>query len=294
MIQVDQWSRCSSLLLAAAIFMSAATGNAQQWGELAAFGVEAFGPGANECPGEDLNWAKNDATHIHDGFDDIGYTQTEVWYDQGVDRRDWTHGVGDHIDPYGTDFADVVFYAGHGLHRCDAATGFYWSRIVMGDDGDNGQTELCEVYSTDIRFGNGGEDQETDILIMAACETMHLCVWENDGYESMDYGAFNQINGYHGISYDSETFTALYDNYVRDSAMDRIGENWVDTFTDFNWFFSEDQCATSMVWCSSASNCDTQFTWGGFKDFYNTGSHTMSMFYYICDCNPDNGEALGC
>lgn len=266
-----------------------------EW-EGATFGVEDYNGTGLCCYGcDDLEFPKNDAAWVRDGLMNIGFDQVQLNQDGGVDGRDWmdnhVHAIGDdNIDPYGTDFANVVFYSGHGSCSCGPN---YYSEIVMGDDNPG---EACLPNTkTHIRLANGGDNEETQVMILAACQSMQYCVWQNGGYSSVDAGGsgdrFTTYDGFHGLSYDYSDLQSQLKSYVEDSENNGIGANWVADLTDLN-YFSDDQCATTMIRGSSSSTRDNQYSNGGFQDPKDTGSHTGSTFYYICGCDPDDGEVL--
>lgn len=164
--------------------------------EGAVFGVNNFGSNSDGlcCPGcSDLNGPIHDAVKVREALIEIGYSKVKLNQNKAVDGRDWQDALKDHVDPYGTDWADVVFYSGHGGRSCSQD----WSRIWMGDYNSG---ERCGVYTDDIEFAEGGSGEEANVMILAACQTMHRCVWQGGGYRHIDGGnsgtQFTTYNGY--------------------------------------------------------------------------------------------------
>lgn len=89
------------------------------------FGVENYGTYPLCCSTcADLTYTKNEAAWVRDGLVAVGYTQVQLSQDSAVDGQDWTDWRtpnvwgADDFDPTGTDWADVAFYAGHGIRFC--------------------------------------------------------------------------------------------------------------------------------------------------------------------------------
>jgi hypothetical protein len=98
--------------------------------------------------------------------------------------------------------------------------------------------------------------------------------------------------GFHGNSWDMSN-QERYHDFGAYSPYENIGGNWVDALTDMR-LFSDDQCATAVVFGDTSAKRDDMYNHGGYMDFKQTGPHTGSTFYYWCRCDPDAGEKLGC
>lgn len=148
-----------------------------------------------------------------------------------------------------------------------------------------------------MRFGNGpygeDDDHDTNIGISFSCNSAQLCVWKGGGYSAMSRGKFMIWNGFHGLSYDSKDNYNRLRSYVRGAKYDGIGDDWVDEMTDlkFWWWEPYEQCATSVTWGANKSELRTHYKKGGFRDWHNVGRGWTGIFY-ICKCDPTNGERL--
>jgi hypothetical protein len=270
---------------------------AQQY-EGVAFGVNNFTP----CDASDLYWSKSPAEKFVNELDELNYDQTNVYTNDGVDGRDFVDSQDDDIDPYGTDYADVALFVGHGGHDCDGV-GHSW--IVMGDNntGENCRPSTNNTASRQMRFGEGGDGQELDYLFFLACESAHYCVAQDGGYNGMgqhvttsNSDPFRGIFGFHGIMYNYPDNEGRMKNYVREAETNNLGEAWIDKFYVNNFgLSSHDQCPTGMIWADSADDAETQFFAGGLKDMKGVNekpNHTNPFYFYVDGCDPNNGEEL--
>jgi hypothetical protein len=58
-------------------------------------------------------------------------------------------------------------------------------------------------------------------------------------------------------------------------------------FIPNSWDPPGDNCPMVNIWGSSATNCDNQYNNGGFKDFKDTGTHTVRKLYWVGGCDPN-------
>jgi hypothetical protein len=282
------------------------------------FGVDDFNC-RTCCPyGDELSYSAETADDMDTGFELINYDQT-TWYSNGaVDGRDWTDDSRriwgtDDDDPYGTDYADVAVIISHGVSKCSTSTdnaGGYWSDFIMGEKHGGGvdrcmssscqdcrirtnsyyytDGDECIEYSGHMKYGGGAPNEELNVLIMSTCQSMQKCVWDNGGYAHVDDGgeALQMINGFHGDSHEAWYTPGDHKDYVHYAESNGIGDDWVDKLTKY------DDCAVSYVIASSESTATTFYTFGGFKDLKDTGSHNGAWIWFVGGCNPYNGPAL--
>lgn len=289
MIIFKPWGIIVSSFLAIAVMIVSASAFAEY--EMVAFGVRSFGA-ADECPGSDLTYPVLDATKVHNALEDLGYDQHQLYSSHDVDGRDFTDRARedwgrDENDPTGTDFADVVFYAGHGFRKCEANK--YYSGLVMGDFNHGNETCLPNSKSNMI-FGDSGGD--ANVLVFAACQSAQYCVWDHLGYNPLLNNMANILNGFHGASHDDSTLDELYEDYIYSAENNGLGDDWVDLLTIIRSGSDNDDCATSVIYGKYRSDRDNQYNNGGFFDFKDTGSHSGTGMYYICDCDPNAGDPL--
>ena len=276
--------------------------------EAISFGAEDFGNPPLCCPGcDDLLWSHNQANAFDDEFDAwqffSNWDESADYLTAGTDGRDFTDASvsldsvteEDDVESYGVDSADVGFIATHGSHRCDV---WYNSVIEMGDE--NG--EECGIHTRweygtagdqDIELGDAGNNGDLELMFVDTCESAHHCTWENGGYSTIDGTGFQLWAGFHGDSYDSSEAVDDLQEYVAASYSNGVGENWLDYRYDARGV-GADQCPTVIIWASSDSVADNFFANGGLKDRFNTGSHSMTGFYYLCDCDPSDGVVVEC
>ena len=261
--------------------------------EGATFGVENYG-GTGQCDQDHLTQCRNDASAVSDALDALGYEQTEYSIDSNVDSSDFADSALfpawglDETDPTGTDFADVIFFSGHGDRECSG--GYHYSTIILGDS--NGTNACAFRLDTNMRLSDSGGD--ADVMILAGCQTNQKCVWEGSGYDPLVWGStqFDTLNGFHGLSWDNDTNTGWYSSYVAAAEVSGLGDDWLDWLTDAAWYYPEDQCATTVTWGHTTGDCDLIFDDAGFKDFKDTHPIYVSKYYHISPCDPEDGEAL--
>jgi hypothetical protein len=292
----------SVLALGAAtwLLLAPATAGAQ---EMAAFGINLFGLGSNECgsvdPDDgsvtpDLNFCDDWADIMEDGFDAEGWDQTENRTNAFVDGRDWTDSAletwgADDDDPNGSDFAEVAMLCGHGGSNAHVNSFF-----LMGDD-DTG--EDCTPETDDnIRIGDtSGGDLE--VAILGTCESAQWSVWHDTGYFDTNLvdGSFDTWLGFHGVSYDSSNDTDRFEDYVTDSFANGLGDNFIDELHRNPIGGDNEQCPAAVIFCEFESDCDTQFDFGGFDDRHkvaSTDSKLLSKIYFVGNCDPADGIAM--
>lgn len=266
--------------------------------ELAMFTPENFGSGALCCSGcDDLPNTIQDGQHFDAGF--AQYDVVEHWKNSAVDGRDLTDASlfawgADTSSPGGSDWADVVFYSGHGSRTCDQFTG-HWSQIVMGDDNAgetcNPRTAWASGFDGHMRLGGNTASRDANAYVTFACQTAHLCVWENGGYSPMDQGQFNIVNGFHGIVWEASGYQDDLEDFANDAEWNDVGDAWLDRM--YRWRKSgENNCPVAIVWGANEAEIDDFYDDAGWYDFHNTGAHEISGFYYLDGCNPKEGDKL--
>jgi hypothetical protein len=277
--------------LAVVTVTGTAFGQSEGQYEAAVFGVNLYG-GSGQCGSgaADLDHTVDDMNEVRNRLAAQGYQVSSTNNaNEGTDGRDFldtTKGGLDHAEPNGTDWADVIFYSGHGRRVVDQ-----FSAILMGDN-----EEVCEPNTRDhFRFGSTNGD--ANALILAACQSMQMSVWNNGGYWTAFAGIdFSMFMGFNGNSFDSTDNTNRYGDYIVAAQNNGIGSEWVDLLTDLDPFISNnDQCATIMIAGNSASQRRDQYNNGGFKDFHQPTTHAGSTYFYWCSCDADVANPLpGC
>jgi hypothetical protein len=231
----------------------------------------------------------------------MSYAQTEKFFNMSVDPQDFIDpalevmGPGvpyglDNDDPYGTDFADVIFYAGHGNHGCSTAEGWNFEFAMGQQHGGSGQPwEYCWLRTDKhLRWGNS----DANAAILFSCSSVHRCVWNAGGYDAMAVGQFNMLIGFHGSMLLSGTNNSLLDAYLSGTAYEGIIEDWVEEVTQIKSGSNNDECATGIVFGPTKAERDNVALHGGYRDLITTPSSNNSSFWYIDGCDPDDGEAL--
>jgi hypothetical protein len=267
-----------------------AFGQAEGTYEAALFGVNQYGS-SGECTHSkgDLDHAVDAMNEVRNRLGNQGYLVSSTNNaNVGTDGRDFidtsVSGGADHAYPGGTDWADVIYYYGHGGRQVDQ---FSW--ITMGDNSDG----VCTPNTRDhMKFGSANGD--ANALILTACQSMQMSVWNNGGYWPIFAGIdFSMFMGFNGLAFDSSDMVSRLGDYVVAAQHNGIGAEWVDILTDFDTFLSNnDQCATMMIAGNSASQRRDQYNYGGFKDFHQPTAHSGSTYFYLCNCDADDANPL--
>ena len=233
---------------------------------------------------------------FEDGMLDIGYTEAETrtWVARDVEAKDFadssmvTWGA-DNVDLEGTDWADVLFFRGHGSHTCSSTYGYYSSFSM-----DN-STNTCTVNTKNhVRWAEGGANEELNQFVAFACQSGQYCVWENDGYHlaNPNSGTYFAVwNAFHGNGAAKTNDGDRYYNYITTAWANGIGEDFVDMFTEIKTGADNDLCAVSIIFGIDEAKQDHIFTWGGFRDHDDPESTADSGFYSV-PCDPASGPAL--
>jgi hypothetical protein len=275
--------------------------------EGALFGVDRYakeGSGVCCATCDDTDHAADAVDSAYDALVNIGYNSDRVRKNKnaGVDGRDWLDMAvrpwgADAVAPYGTDFADVVFYSGHGQADCSDQYGVYASSITMGaadviPDPYTQNTETCAPdFESEIRFGNSGGGEEANVLVMLSCQTLQYCVATNGVFDSVVHGRFNTIVGFHGDADDSSTNVDKVGVYIVSAEWNGIGDDWIDIM-NYSPLFGNQHCGTVLIYGANETECDDQFDYGGYKDFHDTGQLSGSTYYWIQGCDPLGGPEL--
>ena len=291
--------------------------------EAVSFGVNEFD--TTGCDATDSTYADDyialfysyATSPIYWNYDYVRPTNTYS-FDGHVDARDLTdydryNWGADDNSPFGSDFADAIFLATHGKsfcmelsdpyyeetgdwrccgyqERCDSDYScvtrnhtFFW----MGDDDDT-----CYPRTNDYGADPGHillGDADANVFLTTACSSLVPCTWEHGGYSDMDAGSFNTYMGFYG-SHNWQTGQGVdLSNYFAGVTSNNIGSDWLsDMFVPNGWNPEGDNCPMVNVWCSSTSNCSNQYNNGGFKDFKDTGTHSIRVLYWVGGCDPNH------
>jgi hypothetical protein len=273
--------------------------------ELQTYGVGNF-DGTGECSaGSDLSFTVTQA----DAFRDIvaawgtwDGTTSQVgnlsvdghdFADASLDSPAWGE---DSVTDEGIDDADVAYLSSHGTFDCSGGAGESFSVMVMGDGNDNSGEECwletdsdpSASQTQDILVGN----TDTEIIYFDTCSSAQKCVFDNDGYDPVNGAELIMWAGYHGVSFDSSAQVTALENYVSNSRVSGVGDNWLDYRWVNSIFADSDQCPTVIIWGSSSTNRDDMYNNGGVEDWIDTGAHTGMGFYFITNCDPADGNQL--
>jgi hypothetical protein len=222
-----------------------------------------------------------------------------------------------------TDWADTIFLGSHGWTSCMEMETPYedgdWQ--CCGDDGNTcdtdydctvnnhtsfimGDTNHCivrtndySIYNGNIYFGNtiaGQGTGDANIFFSGACSSIDPCVRHLGGYSDMDAGTFNTYLGYYG-THDLHSLgsgggdSALHD-FLQSATNDDIGPEFLAHQHYENMHSGRGVayvCPMILIWGSSTANCNNMYNNGGFKDFKDTGTHTLKVMYFVGGCDPD-------
>ncbi|HET6337994.1 MAG TPA: DUF6345 domain-containing protein [Polyangiales bacterium] len=232
----------------------------------------------------------------------MAYEQTEKYLNMSVDPFDFvdpalnvlgpgvTYGA-DADDPYGTDFADVIFYAGHGNHACNSTEGWNFE-LATGQQhpAQPGQQAQSCWLRTDkhLRWG----DEDANVAILFSCSSVQHCVWDAYGYDAMATGQFNVLLGFHGTMLLSSANNTRLDGYLAGTKTEGIIDDWFDEITQIKSGADNDECGTAIVFGPTKAERDNVALHAGYRDLITTPTSNNSSFWYIDGCDPHDGEAL--
>jgi len=253
------------------------------------------------CAGSPLSNPHQDAGYFDNGLS--GYDQLEHSSDLTVDGRDFTDSVNfgwgaDDSDPYGTDFADVIFFSGHAASSC--TSGAERSYLVMGDESDGCNIDLAHKTgsSREVTWGGTSSNEDAGVLVTFACETTQYCVYTAGAYDGLSdsTGQFNLLNGFHGLVAEVSGYQSDLSSYSNAATNNYIGDAWLDWMFDSNVNANgDDNCPSSIAYGADASERLDFFSNSGWFDFHNNGSRSGLNFFMLCDCDPAGGAQLpGC
>ena len=183
----------------------------------------------------------------------------------------------------GADSADVFFIHTHGTNNLKSPSAR--SHLSMGT------SEQCRANTEDHMLWNAN----TDIAVVKACRSADREVWLTGAYMKFitPSSSLSVWNGVHGDSSCMITHTfGDVDDYARSSKQDGVGENWLDEFYA-DWVgFDNDDCPVSIVMGDTKDKRNSMFRFGGWLDRKNTGVKNKSSYFFIADCDPENGIHL--
>ncbi|MBI2569108.1 MAG: hypothetical protein HYV63_18985 [Candidatus Schekmanbacteria bacterium] len=184
----------------------------------------------------------------------------------------------------GADEADVIYIHTHGGSNYSSSSPSY-SSLILG----NKNTDCKPRTDQNMLWGNSPGD--LDIAVIKACQGSQYEVFKNGGYWSMTNSSstFRMWNGFHGNSSCGSHVTSYVEDYAEDSVYNGVGENWLDEAYDW---WGDDDCPTSIVFCSTKSNCESMYEYGGWLDRKDTGTKSTSYMWYIEGCDPEAGQEL--
>lgn len=215
------------------------------------------------------------------------YSAYYVWTGLGMDWGDFVEGQGDEVSPYGADWADVVFFSGHGAPAvCPGGNGARYGIAVAGDPGPgNACTIRVGGSTTNMLLAEGGSDSDTNFLMLHSSRTLEFCA-ANGGNINAWVDAGNTgtqqtlINGFHNSPLDEDHNDVEILNYVSGAGMAGIGDDWVDTMGYRNGTYSD--CSVSSVVGHNTITNDSLYFYGGFNDWHDTGAHQSHWYYADC------------
>lgn len=260
-----------------------------------AHGVALYeGPG--RCSSTNVNWSDDNATafkqEIRLAPNSYLAANTEDWLNGDVESDDFHWNDDDEVATIGTDWADVVFFAGHGSGICPISLSSSYTILHMGDN-----SVSCEVRlggtANQVQFGAGGGSSDANVMMMYASVSLAYCAAEAGNIirqiDVANSGAqFTLLNGFNNSPQDRPESPTEVRNYVSASSIGGIGDNWGSIMSNRDGDVAE--CSVSSVLSSSRDNADFMFFWGGLKDFKDTGSHEEHWYYYDCardSCDED-------
>jgi hypothetical protein len=261
--------------------------------ETVSFGVEDYnGAGQDQCPGGPTPYSETDAWQWKTDALATGFDVAEDWLGPQVDRVDFVDvtysGGADSTVTNGTDWADVVFFSGHGGSYC-AANEPLANRFNLLVPGDYDGAGSCEIrmggQNNRVIFGTGSAGSDANYLMMHASKALRYCgaqsgnqIFYVDGGNSGTQ--LTLLNGFHNSPAAYVGNPDKVHDYVQDSTTSWVGDNWGDIMQYRNGNIQE--CAVTSTTCQWAGLCDTLYTYGGLRDYTDTGTHSYHYYYFDC------------
>jgi hypothetical protein len=190
---------------------------------------------------------------------------------------------------FGLDSSPVAYIHTHGGH---ATAGKGKSFFLMGNN--TGGNNCFTGTDTNFLFGDPAGAGKLEIAIVKACQGADFDVFSQGGYRAMvpANSRFQVYNGFHGDSSCGGFVSSYVQEYVANSFGDGVGENWLDSAYDYD-FFGNDDCPSSIVYGNSKSARQTMFANGGFIDRKLTNASKIgSTYFFVAGCAPLNGRKL--
>jgi hypothetical protein len=290
---VMQWGNTKAIRFGWIAAVCAVALEARAENEFVAHSAENYGS-SGYCSGDALTNANEDATYLDNGLG--GYDQLEYWtnlYNDGrdfADQNNFAWGA-DENDPAGTDFADVIFFSGHGSGSCSSPARAW---ITPGDNADGCTIYLAHATSASrhVTFGGTVENREAKAFVTFACQTATYCQHTGGAYDAMSQGQFNILNGFHGDVAEVAGYQSDLGSYSNAVGTEDIGGAWLDWMYDPDVGGGADNCPTSIVFGANSSETADYFSHAGWYDFHDNGARTTHTYYRLCGCDPVNGVAL--
>lgn len=182
----------------------------------------------------------------------------------------------------GVDDADVIFVHTHGGHN----KAYNQSWLVMGSNVDG----CSAITNAHMSLGNS----KLNIAVVKACQSGDYEVWKAGGYNALaaSGGSFTVWNAFHGDSSCGNFVKRYTRNYVANSRSTGVGENWIDQFYDRDLGKNNDDCPVSIVYGDTYAKRLKMYESGGWTDRHNTGAKSISSYFGVYECDPDNGMKL--
>jgi hypothetical protein len=264
--------------------------------EVHVYGVDRFGTGAcgendmtHDVHVESAGWFADAFEHLRaaDLWDQVSYISNgDVQVGLFADISKCPSCGADTTLNRGADDADVIYVHSHGGHNPNTS----W--IVTGN-----QDFGCDVFTDrDMLLGNPSGGGDLEIAVLKVCQSANLGTWQNGGYRQSftnPGSGFTVWNGFHGDSGCGGFVVDYVEDYAASSVYGGVGENWLDQATywaDFSWEY--DDCPVAIVMGDNQAARVNMYEHGGFRDRKDTGSKTGSTYFFMADCDPENGIRL--
>jgi hypothetical protein len=265
--------------------------------EFVAISAEDYGA-AGRCAGDPLSNANEDGLYMDNGFTayDQREYQTNALYDARdiADQNNFAWGA-DESDPYGSDFADVVFLSGHSGSSCTTGSERVW--VTPGDSSD----PTCAPYlahktsaSRHARLGGVTAGRDADALVTYGCQTTQYCVYTSGAFKGLSAtdGQLNMLNGFHGDVAEIAGYQADLGSYSSAAVNNDLGEAWLDYMYGTWSGGAYENCPSAIGWGANTTETDDFYSNAGWLDFHDTGARTITRYYALCGCDPYNATAL--
>ena len=189
----------------------------------------------------------------------------------------------------GIDTFDLAYVVSHGGDRSCSTSGLSFFGLA-----DSDATPLSQTCVPDVQQDTEWGDTALNQFFTAACSSVQECVWDDDGYDTMNSDDFQLYGGYHGINTDGPFIGSEINDYVNGARSVDVGSDWISIFTEIRVLSDDDDCPGVIIFAQTSTQANNYFNDAGLDDYYSesTGDHSKRFWFFTDGCDPDEGTSL--